>query len=96
MEYFWVIGQVGIVFEIVGAGCIVRSAFRSRKAMRGLGQNVGYMDNSSNTVEELVSVVKKQYTTELIGFIILGLGLCLQFIGGMPAHYLEALCSLMK
>jgi hypothetical protein len=82
-DVLWGIGQFGILLEILGAGIIVLSAFLSRRQMRGLG---GTSDMIGDSVEALIKVVKRQFNGEFIGFLLLGLGLLMQFMGGFVQY----------
>ena len=79
MNYFWLIGQSGIVLEVFGAAYIVYSALMSRKEMKGLTST---MDGIGESVDKLISVASNQFNRELVGFLFLAIGLSMQFLGG--------------
>ena len=74
----WLVGQAGIVLELVGAFVIVVAAFRQKKKVAGLNATwVGIKH-----LDEVRKAIQGQATTEVRGFVLLGVGLLLQFIGG--------------
>lgn len=78
MNYLFWLGQIGIVFEIAGAGYIVYAAFQAHKNLKGKSHTIDAADVMETTMEE----VRNQYKKELIGFSLLAVGLVMQFIGG--------------
>lgn len=80
MKLFWLIGQLGIVLEVIGAGYIVYAAFKSRKELEGIEpETFGGMGEMSVRMFKLIN---KQFKNEAVGFSLLGIGLVMQFIGG--------------
>ena len=74
----WYIGQVGILLEILGAGLIVYFAYTARQKVGVLKTDMDYLQEAIDTVlEEVGSQFRKQIT----GFLLLGLGLIMQFVG---------------
>ena len=74
------IAEFGILLEIGGALWIVIAAFRNRKLVEGL-------DGTWKGSEKLPAVreaIQGQAITEVRGFSLLGVGLAMQFIGGLP------------
>ena len=74
------IGEVGILLEFVGASVIVVAAWRNRNALRGLDGGFAYLDK----MIELRDALRTQAVNEVHGFVLLAVGLALQFIGGLP------------
>lgn len=79
MSCYWAIGQAGIVLEIVGAATLVISAW---KASRKILKHKTDIDHIQYAVDELISYTNGQFRTQAIGFVLLVLGLVMQFIGG--------------
>lgn len=79
MTHYWIIGQLGIVLEIVGAGTLVISAF---KASRKISKHKTDLDHIEFAVEELISDTKGQFRTQSIGFVLLVFGLLMQLYSG--------------
>ena len=78
MSLSFIIGQFGILLEFVGALIIVVAAFRNKKKVAALNstwEGIGYLD-------EVREAIQGQAITEFRGFLLLGLGLAFQFIGG--------------
>ena len=74
---FW-LGQIGIAFEIIGAGYIVFAAYKSYKNLKNKSHTIDAADVMESTLIE----VRGQYKKELIGFSLLSIGLIMQFLGG--------------
>ncbi|MDH5179515.1 MAG: hypothetical protein OEZ39_05290 [Gammaproteobacteria bacterium] len=79
MTYLWFIGQTGIVLEVVGAATLVFSAYNSSKTIR---KHKTDMDHIEFAVEQLMEDTKNQFKTQTRGFVLLVVGLGMQFIGG--------------
>ncbi len=77
----WVIGQAGIVLEVLGAAFIVFSAFKSRKEISKIENPASYGGVGETSIL-VVKLIKNQFKNEAFGFFLLGLGLIMQFIGG--------------
>lgn len=76
------IAEFGILLEIGGALWIVIAAFRNRKRVEGAdGTWVGL-----EKVGNLREAIQGQAITEVRGFLLLGIGLAFQFIGGLPIY----------
>ena len=78
MSLSTIIGQFGILLEFAGALLIVVAAFRNRKKVENLNstwEGIGHLD-------EVREAIESQAITEFRGFLLLGIGLALQFIGG--------------
>ena len=74
----WYIGQAGILLEILGAGLIVYFAYTARQKVGVLKTDMDHLQEAIDTVlEEVGSQFRKQIT----GFLLLGLGLIMQFVG---------------
>lgn len=85
MNCLWLVGQVGIVFEICGAAYIVWSACAARNDMKLHKETEKTIDGMENAVEQLGNIARGQFTKEMIGFGLLGFGLVMQFVGGFAA-----------
>ena len=80
MNYFlFLLGEIGIIVEIVGAGCLVFATYKTKQRLQGKSHTIDAADVIESTLDEL----KGQYKTELVGFCILLIGLILQFVGGL-------------
>lgn len=80
------IGQIGIFLELIGAFILVLAAFRSKRK----AEEIKATNETNATWEDLARasfIIKKtildQAKIELWGFVFLGLGLILQFVGGV-------------
>lgn len=74
----WWIGQSGIALEITGALYIVIAAFKNKKLVKEVAGTWDGLGHLSNVKE----AIQGQAITELRGFLLLGIGLVLQLIGG--------------
>ncbi|MBI4915938.1 MAG: hypothetical protein HY825_08820 [Acidobacteria bacterium] len=74
---YWWMNELGIILEIVGAALLVVAAFKSRNAIKDLGDTW-----DANLTEELRDMIASQAITELRGFVLLAFGLILQMVGG--------------
>ena len=72
--------EIGILLELGGALWIVRAAFRNRRRVEGLDGTWKGMDK----LPDVAAAIQGQAITQFWGFVFLGLGLALQFIGGLP------------
>lgn len=75
-----VVGQVGIVIELIGAAIIVYGSWKTRRQMAGLD---GTMDGATDAIENLLGAVRDQFSREMTGFALLAVGLAMQFAGGL-------------
>jgi hypothetical protein len=73
----WLVGQFGIVLELFGALVIVVAAFRQRKKVAGINSTWAGQD-----LDAIREAIQGQAITEVRGFLLLGIGLALQFVGG--------------
>jgi len=79
MNCLWLVGQSGIVLEVIGAGTLVVSAYTSSKKIQTHKTD---LDHIQYAVDELIKDTKNQFRTQAIGFLLLVIGLAMQFIGG--------------
>lgn len=79
MNCYWLIGQIGIVIEVLGAGILVYSAFKTKKRIEGHRTD---LDNIEHAVQQLMSEAQGQVRMHSWGFAMLVIGLAMQFIGG--------------
>jgi hypothetical protein len=82
LDRLWLVGEAGIVIELIGAGYIVYASMQSRRRMAGLNST---MDGMSDAVDELMAAVRTQFDKEIVGFLLLAIGLAMQFIGGFKS-----------
>ena len=80
MNAGWWIGEFGILLELIGAGVIVHAAMRNRNVLGGLDDAFTYLDK----LKDIRDAVRGQAINEVRGFVLLAVGLALQFIGGLP------------
>ncbi|MDP1923316.1 MAG: hypothetical protein Q8K57_00880, partial [Thiobacillus sp.] len=71
MDYFWATGQLGIVIEILGAGTIVVSAYKSSRKIR---QHKTDTDHTEDAIKQLMEDTRNQFKTQSIGFALLVVG----------------------
>lgn len=81
----WLVGQAGIILEILGAGFIVYSLHETKKKMDAHASTANTIDGIGGAVVELIGVIGSQFTKEALGFAALGTGLIMQFIGGFAS-----------
>ena len=77
-DTFWLIGEAGILLEIVGAVYIVLGSYRARK-------QIDHMFRGLQGLREILKIrdiLKNQARMELNGFLFLSGGLIMQFIAG--------------
>lgn len=79
MDCLWTIGQAGIVIEISGAVTIVISAYKSSSKIR---QHKTDTDHVEAAIKQLMEDTSNQFKTQSIGFVLLVIGLAMQFTGG--------------
>ena len=82
MNCYWLVGQVGIVLEVFGAGYILYSAYDSKKRIDRHTKTANTINGIGDAVSELARIVGSQFKQEAVGFLILVMGLIMQFVGG--------------
>jgi hypothetical protein len=75
----WLIGQLGIIVELIGAGLGVWFAFETWRSWRSAGPAT--YDTIGRTLERPKEEFISQFPKQLAAFGLIGLGLALQFIG---------------
>ncbi len=83
MCLWFIISQFGILLEFFGALIIVVAAFRNGKKVESVNstwKGVGHLD-------DVREAIQGQAITEFRGFLLLGVGLLFQFIGGFGELY---------
>lgn len=84
-KFFWLIGQIGIVLQLIGAFIFVIAAVRSKKLIKDIKAtdetNATWIDIARATYF-IKKLIQEQARTEWWGFVFLGLGLFLQIVGG--------------
>ncbi len=68
MCLFWV-GQIGIIFDVLGAGYIVIAAYQAYKYLEGKSHTI----DAGGLIESTMLEVRGQYKKEVIGFSILAI-----------------------
>lgn len=76
--FYWYIAETGILLEIIGAWYIVQASFRARRRIQSMFR--GW--EGLKEVPKVKEILQNQAKTELIGFMLLGTGLVMQFVGG--------------
>ncbi len=84
MKFLWLVGQAGIILEVLGAAYIVISAYRSKKEISKIDKPESFGGVGETSIL-MVSLTKNQFKNEIIGFSLLGIGLVMQFAGGFNA-----------
>ena len=79
MNCYWLIGQAGIVIEVLGAGILVFSAFKTKNRIK---EHKTDLDHIEFAVEQLMKEAQGQVVNHSWGFALLVVGLAMQFIGG--------------
>ena len=74
----WLIGQVGIALEIVGAGLIVYFAYAAKQKVSVLKTD---MDHIQEAIDTVLEEVGSQFGKQIAGFFLLLSGLIMQFVG---------------
>ena len=81
VDLLWLVGQFGILLELAGALYIAVLSVSIHQRVRRLFSRLdGWME-----LPLLVTEVRKQAKTDIIGFSMLAAGLLLQFIGGFAS-----------
>lgn len=76
-ECAWWFNQLGIVIEILGAGYLVFCSWQSKRVVAGMQTD---LDSIEHSVEALLDEVRGNFSSQRIGFVLLVLGLAMQFI----------------
>lgn len=74
----WFIGQAGIILEVIGAGLVVYFAYGAKKKIHHLKTD---LDKIQEAVDSILEDVGSQFRKQAVGFILLLLGLAMQFVG---------------
>lgn len=77
-QCLWIVGELGILVEIVGAGLIVFFAYSAKRRVATLET---HMDGIQQAVDTLIDEVRSQFRKQITGFLLLGLGLIMQLVG---------------
>ena len=67
-NYLWLIGQVGIALEIIGAGLIVYFAYEAKQKVSVLKTDMDHLQEALDTVLEEVG---SQFRKQIVGFLLL-------------------------
>jgi hypothetical protein len=78
LNLLWLVGQLGILLELSGALYIAILSVSVHSRVRRLFSNF----DGWRELPHLVTEVRKQAKTDIVGFIMLAAGLVLQFISG--------------
>ena len=78
MTYIKCIGQIGILFELLGAAYMVYTAYTSRRTLRGINPNT--FGGAGEMAEKTHQILNGQVKNEMIGFSLLAIGLLMQFV----------------
>lgn len=78
----WFVGQAGIALEIFGAGLIVYFAYTAKRKVSRLTTDIDHIQEAVDTV---LDEVGSQFKKQIAGFLLLGLGLIMQFIGNFAS-----------
>jgi len=73
------IGQIGIALEFAGAFWLVISAFICSRNLKGMDRTIDFLVMAQATKDE----VQGQFSKQLTGFFLLGMGLLLQLLSTM-------------
>lgn len=78
LDLFWLITELGILLEIVGAVYIVVGSLRARKLIDRMFRGLeGLLE-----IRNVRDILQNQARMELVGFLFLSTGLIMQFLGG--------------
>jgi len=78
-QFFWYLGQLGLLLEIVGALYIAVSSISMHQKISRLLFNLwGFRE-----IPRIVVTMQNQARTDITGFFLLASGLVLQFIGNL-------------
>lgn len=75
-ESAWWLNQIGILVEVAGAAYLVWCALRSRRAVMEMKTD---LDSIEHSVQALLNEVRGNFTNQRIGFVLLVIGLLMQF-----------------
>ena len=76
-QNFWIIGQVGLLLEIAGAAYIALSSISIHRRIERLFFDIwGFRE-----IPRIVTTMQNQTKSDIRGFILLTVGLILQFVG---------------
>lgn len=78
MHDLWLVGQVGIALEFIGAALVVYYAATAKRRVERLAAD---MDALEGTILTIRDEVGSQFRKQVFGFFLFGTGLALQFIG---------------
>lgn len=78
MSCLWLVGQLGILLEIVGAFLVVYYALAAKRTVEPLKSDLDSIEHLANTVRDEVA---SQFRKQVVGFALFGGGLLMQFIG---------------
>ena len=77
LPLFWTLTQAGLMLEIAGAVYIALSSIYMHKRIERLFFNIwGFRE-----IPKIVATMQNQTTTDIRGFVLLAIGLMLQFAG---------------
>lgn len=77
-DLFWIMTEIGILLEIVGAVYIVRGSFLARRQIQRIFSGL----EGLREIRHIRDILHNQARMELNGFLFLSAGLIMQFIGG--------------
>jgi len=85
IENYWLLGQIGILLEMSGALYIAVGSFMTHSRIRKLFFGIFALEGLRE-VPKLAKTVQTQTRSDILGFLLLAIGLLLQFIGnfGLP------------
>lgn len=85
IDTYWLLGQIGILLEMSGALFIAVESFVTHSRIRKLVFGIFALDGLRE-VPKLARTVKTQTRADIVGFLLLAMGLLLQLIGnfGLP------------
>lgn len=76
-DFFWYLGQLGLLLELVGALYIVLSSIVIHRRVSRLFFDLwGFRE-----IPKILATIQNQARTDITGFFLLAAGLLLQFIG---------------
>lgn len=76
-QHFWIVGQVGLLLETAGAAYIALSSISMHRRIERLFFDIwGFRE-----IPRIVATMQNQTKSDIRGFILLTVGLILQFVG---------------
>lgn len=76
-QHFWIIGQVGLLLETAGAAYIALSSISVHRRIERLFSDLwGFRE-----IPRIIATMQSQTRSDIRGFILLTLGLMMQFVG---------------